>query len=177
MTKALYTLSKLNVVIDNNVFQDFYELECMGLLFDITDLVMIPRSIIDEMLPEVKTSLEHHDFEIKDITSLGGYQILTRLFNEDKYKALSLKDKLCIAIAGEQLVYCGSNDKPVRKACKDFNIHHTGTLGMLARAYYLDKLNYEKLIHYLNLLKSDQTSCYLADKVIDDFIKSIKKVR
>ena len=91
------------------------------------------------------------------------------LVNENEFKKLSRYDRFAISIAKENLYYCNSNDKPVRHACDKLNVKYTGVLGVFGRSFIKDHITKGKLETLIDLLISDQTSCYIDLKVIEAF--------
>ncbi len=173
----LYTSNDLDAVVDNNILMDFYELGRLELLFGCFNILIIPRMIYtEEMLNEIKTILEKedYDYEICDIRTDSGLKIYQTLTSDQTYKGLSHYDRIAIAIAGENLYYCSSNDLPVRKACEALNVKYTGTLGILGRCYVQGLLKFADLDTCLDMLCSDETSCYISETLIDKFKEDIK---
>lgn len=172
--KDIYTTDKLDVVVDNNVLQDLYELGCVDLLFLVFESVTIPRSIFDsEMLVAIKDSLDGFDYIVGDIHTPEGFAMFQNLSGKP-YRKLSRYDKFGIAMAHERSCYCGSNDRLVRRACEVFSILYTGILGVLGRAFYQKRIDRTDFLHYTEKLKSEETTCYIGNDVIDAFLDSFR---
>ena len=171
--KDIYRLDNLKIVVDNNVLQDLYELSCISLLFEVAEVVLIPRDIFKEALPEVKEVLLNYSYKLCDIEDRKGYDILAILYQNQKYKKLSHSDRVCVSIAGEQYMFCGSNDKPVRNACLELGIKHTGTLGILGNAFYHKIISKKQLQSIFEVLKSNQTTSYISKDLIEDYLNQI----
>jgi predicted nucleic acid-binding protein len=168
--KDIYHSDNISVVVDNNVLVDLSEIGCLNLLFNIFDCVIIPQVIYDDELPdEIKSEINQHKFQIGLIETEVGLETYALLVNEVEFKKLSRYDRFAIAIAKENFYYCNSNDKPVRAACKKLNIKYTGVLGVLGRSYVKGVITVKQLETYIELLISDETSCYIDFKVIEKF--------
>lgn len=178
--KDIYHSDNVSVVVDNNVLVDLYEIECLRLIFEIFDDVIIPQIIYDDELPrEVKQKINQYRFHVGLIETEVGLETYAILVNENEFKKLSRYDRFAIAIAKENLYYCNSNDKPVRNACEKLNVKYTGVLGVLGRAYVKEKITEDDLDSFIDLLISDKTSCYIDLRVIKQFkmeITSEKKI-
>lgn len=168
--KDIYHSDSISVVVDNNVLVDLFEIGCLNLLFDIFVDVIIPQIIYDDELPpEIKIEIEKNKFHIGLIETEVGLETYALLVNEIEFKKLSSYDRFAISIAKENLYYCNSNDKPVRNACKKLNVKYTGVLGVLGRSYIKGIITIEQLETYIEKLISDDTSCYIDLKVIEQF--------
>lgn len=163
-----------NVVIDNNVIQDFFDISKLELLFNTFTKISIPREVYDkEISDRVQKEISKYSYSIADINTSEGYITLAELSSNKKYRRLSPFDRIVISIAKEKGVFCGSNDNPIRKACHDFSVDVIGTLGVLGRNFHLGNIDIAELNRLVNLLKSDSTSCYITESVIEEFLKNI----
>ena len=125
-------LYNATIVVDNNVLQDFAELGRMDLLFRVFNSVGIPKTIYNNEIEDfVKEILSEYDYVSCTMNSDVSYDIFSRLTNKPSYRRLTSYDKQLIAIAGQNECYAGSNDGAVRKACEEFGIRYTGTLGVI----------------------------------------------
>lgn len=168
--KDIYHSDNISVVVDNNVLVDLFEIGCLYLLFAVFDDVIIPQIIYDDELPqEIKQEIKKHKFQLGHIDTESGLETYRLLVNENEFKKLSRYDRFAISIAKENLYYCNSNDKPVRHACDKLNVKYTGVLGVLGRSFIKDHITKGKLETLIDLLISDQTSCYIDLKVIEAF--------
>ena len=178
--KDIYHSDNISVVVDNNVLVDLSEIGCFNLLFEIFDDVIIPQIIYDDELPpDIKVEVKECKFRIGLIETEVGLETYSLLVNENEFKKLSRYDRFAISIAKENFYYCNSNDKPVRNACKKLNVKYTGVLGVLGRSYIKSIITFEQLESYIELLISNDTSCYIDLKVIELFKEEImlEKVR
>lgn len=121
----------------------------------------------------MKEELRLFVFSVVDLQTEEGFETYNFLHKQEKYKNLSENDRFGIAVAKEQACYCGSNEKLVRTACADLGIPHTGVLGVLGRAYNKELITKADLIALTDLLKSEQTTCYIANEIIEEFLKEI----
>jgi len=79
-----------SVVVDNNILIDLFELNRLDILFDIFETVVIPRIIYeDEILDNVKSRLDDHNFILADIKTETGMMLYGQLSQNNKYKNLS----------------------------------------------------------------------------------------
>ena len=79
-----------SVVVDNNILIDLFELNRLDILFDIFETVVIPRIIYeDEILDNVKSRLDNHNFILADIKTETGMMLYGQLSQNNKYKNLS----------------------------------------------------------------------------------------
>jgi predicted nucleic acid-binding protein len=169
-----YHSSNVSVVVDNNVIIDLFELKQIPLLFEICEFVIIPKIIYDnEIPPEVKIVWEGLPFQLENITTTIGLKTYGVLVNSPEYKRLSTYDKIAISIAKETHYDCNSNDKPVRNACEKLGVKYTGVLGVLGRAYRRNSISKTELSFLLSQLESDETSCYISLRVIEQFRQDI----
>lgn len=174
----IYLFDNVSVVVDNNVLVDPYEINCLKLLFDCFDEVIIPKIIYDsEILDVVLKELAKYEVTVGNIETEIGLETYAFLVTDVKYKRLSKCDCFAIAIAKENLYYCNSNDKPVREACLDLSVKYTGVLGVLGRALMKGSISDEQLDLYIDKLLSDETSCYISEKVINKFREEIDRIK
>jgi len=168
--RDIYHSNNISVVVDNNVLVDLFELGCLNLLFQVFDNVMIPQILYaSEVQDNVKLELQNFNFSLANIETEIGYSTYQILVTNPEYQRLSRYDKFAISIAKEKIYYCNSNDLPVRKTCEQLGVNYTGVLGVLGRAYIKAVITEDNLRHYLNKLLSDETSCYIKEKLIRDF--------
>jgi predicted nucleic acid-binding protein len=162
-----------SAVIDNNILVDLYELDHLHILFEVFNTIIIPKSIYDtEITIEVLDELSLFSFQVIDLSEIS-FETFFLLSNNFKYRNLSIQDKTAISIASEFTCYCGSNDGLIRKACIAFDIRHIGILGIIKYAYYKDIITKRKLISLCDLLVSNETSCYISEHIIKEFINEI----
>lgn len=172
--KNLLNSPPTSIAVDTCVLIDLDELNCLHLLSQIIPSVTISKITHDnEVNDELKAKLNPYPIKLVNITTETGYQLYQQLINDPRYKKLSMYDAFAIAIAKEQGIYCGSNEKLIRKACDEFGILYLGTLEILGLAYQFKRISQEELEHYLSLLESGTTSCYITKDVIDEFRKEI----
>lgn len=105
--------------------------------------------------------------------SIEAYKVYFDLTNNPKYKRLSIYDKHLISIAKQYDYYAGSNDGLVRKTCVDYDIEHVGTLGIVGCAFLFGFIDRVKFIRIIGLLSSEDTTCYIKPKLVDEFLKHI----
>ena len=172
--RDIYSSNELSVVVDNNILVDLYELESLHLLFEIFHTVMIPRILYDnEVQQVVKNELKSFSFKLGAISTEIGYQTYQTLLSNEQFRRLSRYDKFAISIAKENMCYCNSNDLPVRKACEQLDVLCTGILGVLGRAYKMEKITKTNLQNLLDKLISDETSCYIKSELIKEFKEEV----
>ena len=168
--REIFQSSNISVVVDNNILIDLFELRRLDLLFKVFVNVVIPEKIYnEEVSQDIIECLQQHTYILGNFLTERGLNTLSILMNDDKFKRLSDNDKYAIAFASENYYFCNSNDKPVRNACEALNIKHTGTLGVLGRAYYQSLLTKDELFSLLDQLISDSTTCYISLKMVEQF--------
>lgn len=178
MMKDICQGEKLSAVIDNNILVDLFELGEIPLLFQIFDKVIIPFNVLNhEVAADVKALLTKHPYIVGHIYTEEGLTTYQRLTTETEFRNLSDHDRLTIAIAKEVDYYCGSNDKPVRKACDKLNVKCTGILGVLGRAYFQNVITEAELDKHLLFLASAESTCFIKDEIIEEFINEISVLR
>ncbi|MFW6030002.1 MAG: hypothetical protein ACOCRO_07075 [Halanaerobiales bacterium] len=157
--------------MDNNILTDFMELtaaleyDYMNILNQLFSKITIPTPILDdETISDDLGSLQYAEGVFK---SELGYSIFMELGrSEDKMaKRLSQYDRYVIAIAGEADLLAVSNDKPVREICKKYDIEVTGTIGIISSAYENKLIFFQQMEHAFIFLFSDQSSCYLDNRL------------
>lgn len=172
--KDIYHSASISVVVDNNVLVDLSEIRCLNLLFEIFDDVIIPQIIYEDELPEdIKNEIKEYKFHLGLIETEIGLETYALLVEDIEFKRLSRYDRFAISIAKENLYYCNSNDRPVRNACKKLNVKCTGVLGVLGRSFVRGLISVEQLNTYIEQLISEETSCYIDLKVIEQFKEEI----
>lgn len=139
---------KQQAVIDNNIIQDFIDLNQLPILNKIFDRIIIPQDILnDEVLGENLLLLNQLKFSTCTISTEKGYEIYCSLLSRKK---LSHYDRILLSIAKENSLLCTSNDKPIRLVCEELNMKVTGTLGILCCAYEKEFLSYEDFCLFFN---------------------------
>jgi len=160
-----------SVVVDNNILVDLYELKRIDILFEVFEVVTIPRVIHEmEVLEEVIKVIDKFDYTVVDLEQGTGYLTYYELTNDTRFKRLSDPDKKAISIAKHHKYYCNSNDGLVRKACREYEVEYIGILGVIEKAYEINYITKNELTKLCDLLKSGETSCYISSKLIDDFL-------
>jgi len=165
----------ISAVVDNNILVDLYELKRLDILFKIFDVVTIPKVIHEmEIIKEVGIEIDKYDYTVVNLEDGIGYMTYYELTNDTRFKRLSDPDKKAISIAKHHKYYFNSNDGLVRKACSEYGVEYISILGVLERAYDLECITKDELTKLCKLLKSDETSCYIRNKLIDDFLIDIE---
>ncbi|HKM29024.1 MAG TPA: hypothetical protein VJY37_05015 [Anaerovoracaceae bacterium] len=158
-------------VVDNNVLVDLFEIGRLDLLFKVFKSVEIPQTVYEEEVTEsVKSKIAQEQFLLSSVKTIEGYELLRTLLGHRSYKRLSTFDRIIIAIARQDKCLCSSNDGLLRKACVEYNIECTGTLGILGAAYENELITDSEFVKLVKLLYSDSTSCFLAQKTLNDFV-------
>lgn len=161
-------------VVDNNVLSDFVELteflkfDCLSILNNVFSEIVVPKIILDNEVILPMDKLEGLQYKQGVIRNRVGYETLAELldpYNDIGSRSLSEYDIHVIAIARELGYICISNDKPVRKACKIYNIQYTGIIGIISSAYENSKISYSELTKCFRFLFSDKSSCYLSSSL------------
>lgn len=161
-----------DAVVDNSVLMDFFELNRLDILFKVFSSITIADIVFEkEVLKEVKLALEKYEFFRGQIESREGFQIYIVLSENKKYEQLSIPDKITVSIAGQNLCYCTSNDRLLRTACIDLGVNLTGTLGILGCAIELEIITQEEFNCLIEKLLSDKTSCFIAPKIVNEFVE------
>jgi len=167
-----------SVVVDNNILIDLFELNRLDILFDIFETVVIPRIIYeDEILDNVKSRLDDHNFILADIKTETGMMLYGQLSQNNKYKNLSEQDKFAISLSKEYEYYCNSNDGLVRKACDEYNVNYLGILGIFGIGFSKKIINFEEITELCNKLLGDDTSCYISKKIVTKFLLTFNEMK
>lgn len=162
---------ELSVVVDNNILIDLFELERLDLLFDVFEIVVIPRIIYEEeIMNDVKSKLNNYTFTQSNIETEIGMTLYGELTQNTKYKNLSKHDKFAIALAKQYSYFCNSNDGLVRRACLEYDIDYLGILGVFKVGYLKELVNFEEVKELCALLVSEKTSCYISRKIVEEFL-------
>ncbi len=168
----LTLLYDASVVVDNNVLQDFAELGRMNLLFKVFKNISIPETIYYiESEDFVKKNLAGYEYTFCSLDLDSSMVLFAELTKN--YKGLSIYDKQVVAIACQFDYYAGSNDGLVRRACEEFGIKYTGTLGIIGCAFQKNFINKDEFISLIDMLKSDKTTCYIKGSVINAFLEHV----
>ena len=127
--------------------------------------VIIPTPILDD--ENIYDDLGNLEFEEGIFETNLGYNIFVELGNSNNNlaKRLSEYDRYIIAIAGEKDILAVSNDNPIRKICKKYDIKITGILGVICSAYENNIISFEEMSRSLKFLFSPKSSCYLSTKL------------
>ncbi|ADU93758.1 hypothetical protein GYMC52_1295 [Geobacillus sp. Y412MC52] len=153
-------LYKKRAVVDNNVLNDFYELGRMDLLTRVFGRVCVPESILLNETPgDIQKALRQIDYETVSLHTEEGYGLMYQLLTE--WTGLSEYDAELIAIAGQDMILCSSNEKRIMNACESYGIEYTGTLGILCCAYEHQLIGREEFKGLIDRLFSDECSCHL----------------
>jgi predicted nucleic acid-binding protein len=152
-------------VLDNNILNDFTELQCISLLNKVFVKVYIPQSILDReaILETIQSNIEWLEYQPTALEHMESYVFLSKILTEKP--ALTEYDAECIAIAKEKMIYCTSNEKRVMGICEEYDIECTGTIGILCCAYEHEIISREEFEHLLKKLFSSECSAYLGKKV------------
>ncbi|MBU0997442.1 MAG: hypothetical protein KKE16_05280 [Firmicutes bacterium] len=165
---------EISAVVDNNILQDLYELNRIDILFNVFDMVIIPRIIYEEeVTEEVKQSLTIHTFVLGDIVTEIGFELYRTLSSNVEYRGLSRRDRFALSISLETDYYCSSNDGLIRKACETHDIRYTGILGVLQAAFQKKYLNENEVKHLVHQLQSIDTTCYISRKICEEFLNKL----
>ena len=170
----LTLLYDASVVVDNNVLQDFAELGRMDLLFRVFKTINIPKILFhDEVEEFVKVQLKDFDYKFLNIDQEISREVFFQLTNIKKYRRLSSYDKQVIARAGLYDCDAGSNDGLVRRACEEFRIKYTGSLGIIGCTFQKGFIDKSEFIQLIGKIRSDETSCYIKDSTIKAFLENV----
>ncbi|KZZ83189.1 hypothetical protein [Bacillus sp. SJS] len=152
-------------VLDNNLLNDFTELQCISLLNKVFVKVYIPQSILDReaILETIQSNIEWLEYQPTALEHAESYEFLLKIIEEKP--ALSSFDAECIAIAREKMIYCTSNEKRVMSICQEYDIECTGTIGILCCAYEHKILSLEQFEQLLKKLFSPDCTEYLGPEI------------
>lgn len=122
-------------VLDNNILNDFSELQCISLLNQVFSKVYIPQSILEReaTVETLRENIEWLEYQPIALTQSVSFGFLLKIIEEKP--SLSEYDAECIAIAKENLIYCTSNEKRVMNTCQEHGIECIGTIGILCCAF------------------------------------------
>jgi predicted nucleic acid-binding protein len=105
------------------------------------------------------------------IETIEGFEFYKTV--EEKYKSLSEYDVEVIVIAKEKAVLCTSNERNIMRACEEFGIHFTGTIGILCCAWEYKRIETHKEFSLLMRKLFYECSCwlspYLKKQVFDSY--------
>jgi predicted nucleic acid-binding protein len=152
-------------VLDNNILNDFTELQCISLLNKVFVKVYIPQSILDReaILETIQSNIEWLEYQPTALEQEESYEFLLKIIDEKP--ALSSYDAECIAIAKEKMIYCTSNEKRVMSTCQEYDIECTGTIGILCCAYEHEIISLEQFEQLLKKLFSSECTAYIGPKI------------
>ncbi|MBU7595696.1 hypothetical protein FVO58_24935 [Metabacillus halosaccharovorans] len=152
-------------VLDNNILNDFTELQCISLINKVFAKVYIPQSILEReaILETIQSNIEWLEYQPTAIEKFESYEFLSRILKDKP--ALSDYDAECIAIAREKMIYCTSNEKRVMSICNEYNVECTGTIGILCCAFEHGILSKGEFEGFIKKLFSPECSSYLGKKV------------
>ncbi len=152
-----------HAVIDANVIIDLSEIGGLSVLNRVFARIAIPEQVVQFELQTV--DLTRISFAKLNITSSEGYRLFSQLGK--RYLELSQYDRVTLAIACENRLICATNERPMRRVCKKYNIEVVGTLGVLGCAKQTDLISKKQLAHFVDLL--ELSSCYLSEKLLRGF--------
>ena len=152
-------------VLDNNILNDFTELECISLLNKVFVKVYIPQSILEReaILETIQSNIDWLEYQPTALEHAESYTFLLKIIEEKP--ALSSYDAECIAIAREKMIYCTSNEKRVMNICQEYGIEYAGTIGILCCAYEHKILTLEQFEQLIKKLFSPHCTAYLGPKI------------
>ncbi|MCP3763632.1 hypothetical protein NLX67_14730 [Domibacillus sp. A3M-37] len=152
-------------VLDNNILNDFTELQCISLLNKVFVKVFIPQSILDReaILETIQSNMEWLEYQPTALEQPESYEFLLTIL--EKKPALSSYDAECIAIAREKMIYCTSNEKRVLSICEEYDVDCTGTIGILCCAYEHEILSLNEFEQLIKKLFSPECTAYLGPKI------------
>lgn len=152
-------------VLDNNILNDFTELQCISLINQVFVKVYIPQSILEReaILETIQSNIEWLEYQPTAIEKVESYEFLSGILKDKP--ALSDYDAECIAIAREKMIYCTSNEKRVMSICNEYNVECTGTIGILCCAFEHGIISKGKFEGLIKKLFSPECSSYLGKKV------------
>jgi predicted nucleic acid-binding protein len=151
-------------VLDNNILNDFTELQCISLINQVFVKVYIPQSILEReaILETIQSNIEWLEYQPTAIEKVESYEFLSKILKDKP--ALSDYDAECIAIAREKMIYCTSNEKRVISICNEYNVECTGTIGILCCAFELVIISKGKFEGLIKSYFSPECSSYLGKK-------------
>ena len=157
--------------MDNNILTDFMELtaaleyDFMDILNQLFTKIIIPTPILeDELLNNDLGSLEYEEGIFESELGYRAFMDISTS-NTRMAKQLSEYDRYVIAIAIEYSLLAVSNDKPLREVCRKYGVEVTGTIGIIVAAYENQLLSFQQMQEAYIYLFSDQSSCYLSNKL------------
>ncbi|MFC0476695.1 hypothetical protein ACFFHF_15930 [Robertmurraya beringensis] len=152
-------------VLDNNILNDFTELQCISLINKVFVKVYIPQSILDReaILETIQSNMEWLEYQPTALEQFESFEFLSRILDEKP--ALSEYDAECIAIARKKMIYCTSNEKRVMSICQEYEIECTGTVGILCCAFEHGLISEGEFHRLVKKLFSPECSAYLGRKV------------
>lgn len=152
-------------VLDNNILNDFTELQCISLLNQVFSKIYIPQSILDReaTIEAIQSNLEWLEYQMIALEQPESFEFLLRILEEKP--ALSEYDAECIAIAKEKMIYCTSNEKRVMNTCQEYGIETAGTIGILCCAYEFEIIDRNEFERLIKKLFSPDCTAYLGSKV------------
>jgi predicted nucleic acid-binding protein len=154
-----------DAVLDNNILNDFTELQCISLLNKVFTKVYIPQSILEReaILETIQSNIEWLEYQPTALEQAESYEFLLKIIEEKP--ALSEYDAECIAIAKENMIYCTSNERRIMLTCEEYNIECTGTIGILCCAYENGIIELEYFEELVKKLFSPDCTSYLGPKI------------
>lgn len=152
-------------LLDNNILNDFTELQCISLINKVFVKVYIPQSILEReaILETIQSNIEWLEYQPTALEQIESYEFLAKILEEKP--ALSEYDAECIAIAKEKMIYCTSNEKRVMSICQDYDIECTGTVGILCCAFEHEIITRNEFERLVKKLFSPECTAYLGRKV------------
>ncbi|WP_144461220.1 hypothetical protein [Siminovitchia fortis] len=156
-------------VLDNNVICDFIELGCIELLNEVFSTVLIPQSIYEHEIREADAEhLEYLSFELANFSTETAYGLFLEISTSKR--KLSDYDVEVIVIAFEQAVLCTSNERRIKETCDEYNIEHTGTIGILSSCFEHGILS-DKEFRELIIKLFNECTCRISEKLKQQVFK------
>ena len=156
-------------VLDNNIICDFIELGCIEILNKVFSKILIPESIYEDEIRQLDAQhLLKVEYELTSFSSAAAHCLFHKISNSTK--RLSDYDIEVIVIAHEKAVLCTSNEKKIKEICEEYNIEHTGTVGILCCCFEQNILSEAEFSRLIITLFTECT-CRLSPKLKEQIFK------
>lgn len=165
MREKIKKLINKVAILDTNVIIDFQRLEHLEIPPQVFSKVFVSGFVVSkELPPEIVKQLKNLGYNVVNLNTEKGYKFFHEL---KKFKALSVYDRLIISTAFQEKIVCVSNDKPVRRVCKEYGIKSTGTLGILCAAFEKKIISKEKLEELIEIYQNN-SGAYVSKEIINE---------
>ncbi|MGR3319175.1 MAG: hypothetical protein ACUZ8O_11940 [Candidatus Anammoxibacter sp.] len=161
--------NKIEYLIDANVLIDYCEndISSLSLFSKEVGTVHIPTPIIQEEVSQlsIDRAIEHHfkliEPEIEQVFEANLIE-----------KKTSFYDNLCFILSQDNKFTCITNDKPLKRLCKKYNVPSIWGLEILAILAQEEKISKKKAVS--TAIAIQKSNPFITHKIVEQFKNKIR---